>query len=63
MYGPLVKNGGIIAFHDIVVHPPETECNVNKFWNEIKHNFEYKEIVENWDQKMCGIGIVIKNNA
>ena len=63
MYGPLVKKGGIIAFHDIVVHPPEINCNVNEFWNEIKHNFEYKEFVENWDQKMCGIGIVIKKNA
>ena len=63
MYSPLVKAGGIIAFHDIVIHPPETECDVNKFWNEIKHNFEYKEFVANWDQKMCGIGIVIKNNT
>jgi len=24
MYSPLVRNGGIIAFHDIVKHPPET---------------------------------------
>jgi len=63
MYGPLVKKGGVIAFHDIVVHPPEINCNVNKFWNEIKQNFEYKEIVEDWDQKLCGIGVLIKNNA
>lgn len=63
MYSPLVKIGGIIAFHDIVVHPPEINCNVNKYWNEIKHNFEYKEFVENWDQKMCGFGIIIKNNT
>jgi len=63
MYGPLVKKGGIIAFHDIVIHPPEINCHVNEYWNEIKHNFEYKEIVENWDQKMCGIGIIIKNNT
>ena len=63
MYSPLVKIGGIIAFHDIVVHPPETKCNVNKFWNEIKHNYEYIEFVENWDQKMCGIGVIIKKNG
>ena len=24
MYRPLVRKGGIIAFHDIVPHPPET---------------------------------------
>ena len=62
MYSPLVKKGGIIAFHDIVVHPPETNCDVNKFWNEIKHHYKYKEFVENWDQKKYGIGIIIKNN-
>ena len=51
-----------IAFHDIVVHPPETNCDVNKFWNEIKYHYKYKEFVENWDQKKYGIGIIIKNN-
>ena len=47
MYGLLVKTGGIIAFMDIVIHPPEINRNVNKYWNEIKYNFEYKEFVEN----------------
>ncbi|KSW10801.1 methyltransferase [Pyrodictium occultum] len=41
MYSPLVKKGGIIAFHDIVPHLPETGCEVNKFWNEIKNNYKY----------------------
>lgn len=63
MYHPLVKTGGIIAFHDIVVHPPDINCNVNKFWNEIKHKYESKEFVENWDQKKCGIGFIIKKNG
>ncbi|MHA1724323.1 MAG: class I SAM-dependent methyltransferase [Promethearchaeota archaeon] len=63
MYGPLVKKGGIIGFHDIVVHPPEINCNVNEFWNEIKQDFEYKEFVEDWEQKMCGIGIIFKKNS
>jgi len=44
------KKVGIIVFHDIVVVPLEREKNleVNKFWNEIKENFEYIEIVEDW---------------
>lgn len=60
MYSPLVKKGGIIAFHDIVDHPIESKCEVSKFWNEIKNNYEYKEIIENWDQKKCGIGLIKK---
>jgi cephalosporin hydroxylase len=56
MYSPLVRRGGIIAFHDIVVHPPETKCEVNKFWNEVKYKYKWMEIVEN--QGWAGIGIL-----
>ncbi len=60
MYSPLVNRNGVIAFHDIVVVPPEKELNVdvNIFWNDIKEFFEYKEIVEDWDQEYGGIGII-----
>lgn len=60
MYSPLVKKNGIIAFHDIVIVPPEIELNVevNIFWNEIKEYFKYNEIVEDWDQGYGGIGII-----
>ena len=58
MYSPLVRKGGIIAFHDIVEHPPDTGCEVNKFWNEIKHNYKYLEIVKDWSQKWAGIGVI-----
>ena len=33
MYSPLVREGGIIAFHDIVPHPPQTGYEVSRFWN------------------------------
>ena len=39
MYSPLVKKNGIVAFHDIVIHPPEINCRVEKFWNEIKNKY------------------------
>ena len=63
MYSPLVRKGGLIVFHDIVVVPPEIEKNngVNKFWNEIKRNHEFKEIVDDWNQGWGGIGIIWKN--
>jgi len=46
MYSPLVRSGGIVAFHDIVTHKRETECQVERFWNEIKHRYKHREIVE-----------------
>ena len=59
-YKSLTKEKALIAFHDIVIHPVELNVGVNQFWNEIKQKYEYIEIVENWDQKRCGIGILKK---
>jgi predicted O-methyltransferase YrrM len=61
MYSPLVRKGGIIAFHDIVEHIPESECLVNKFWDKIKINSKYKEVINCLNQKWAGIGIIYKN--
>jgi cephalosporin hydroxylase len=58
MYSPLVKKDEIIAFHDIVPHPPEIGCEVSRFWNEIKHSYRYYEIVKDWNQGWAGIGIL-----
>ena len=58
LYSPLVGEG-IIAFHDIAIHPPETGCEVSKFWDEIKKKHEYIEIIENRDQGWGGIGLLI----
>src|SRR6202021_3047068 len=30
MYSPLVRSGGMIAFHDIVVHTKEKSCEVDR---------------------------------
>ena len=40
-YKPLVRDGGIIAFHDIV----SNRYGVSQFWNEIKHKYVSKEII------------------
>ena len=61
MYGPLVKKGGIIAFHDIVAHTEDKTCGVDRFWNEIKSQYEHKEIVESQQQMGYGIGIIYQN--
>jgi len=58
MYSMLVRKGGIIAFHDICPHPPESECEVNQLWCEIKDRYEYIEIVKDWKQRWAGIGVL-----
>ena len=57
-YSKFARPGGLIAFHDIVPHPPETKCEVSKFWSEIKDSYTYLEIVKNWRQNWAGIGII-----
>ena len=57
-YSKLVGPGGIIAFHDIVPHPPQTKCEVSKFWNEIKYSYNHLEIVKDWSQNWAGIGVI-----
>jgi predicted O-methyltransferase YrrM len=58
MYSKLVNKGGIIAFHDICPHPPETGCEVNKFWLELKERYAHREIIKNCNQGWAGIGVV-----
>lgn len=58
MYGRLVRKGGIIAFHDVCPHPPQTGCEVNKFWCEIKDGYEHIEVVRDWKQGWAGIGVL-----
>lgn len=56
MYSPLVRKGGLIAFHDIVPHPQEPQCQVNRFWKEISLQFGGEEIVSDPHQNWAGIG-------
>ena len=57
MYSPLVRSGGVVAFHDIVEHPTK-KFLVDKLWNEIKYKYNYSEIIESKDQSSMGIGII-----
>ncbi|MFH0806294.1 MAG: class I SAM-dependent methyltransferase [Candidatus Brennerbacteria bacterium] len=59
MYSPLVKNGGLVAFHDVAYHPfAGPDCEVEKFWNEIKGKYEHVELIEDKDQGWGGIGVL-----
>jgi cephalosporin hydroxylase len=70
---PLVKPGGLIAFHDIV---PDEEARtgqrpegsrlwvggVYKLWTNLKPYFDHKEFVNDWNQGGFGIGLITKPN-
>jgi predicted O-methyltransferase YrrM len=58
MYAPLVRRDGIIAFHDIVKHPPQAECEVDRFWAEVKIRYRHMEIVKDPSQGWAGIGLL-----
>lgn len=67
MYAPLVRSGGIIAFHDIV---PDFKTRfgtptiydvgqVPAFWENLKsRGYIMEELIENGDQDGMGIGVV-----
>lgn len=61
MYGPLVRPGGLIAFHDILPRQDITRdgghTGVDKHWNAIKDRYETQEFIDPIDPKM-GIGVL-----
>jgi hypothetical protein len=58
MYGPLVKKGGILAFHDIAPCASERGFGVGKLWEEIKPRYNHLELIEERHQNWAGIGII-----
>ena len=58
MYSPLVKKGGLVAFHDICIHPPALKSDVYSYWNEIKLTHDYEEIIADPHQGWAGIGLI-----
>ncbi|OQB10456.1 MAG: Cephalosporin hydroxylase [Parcubacteria group bacterium ADurb.Bin216] len=61
-YSPLVKKPGLIAFHDIAEHAPETGCEVKRFWDEVKVSGipedQYSEFILQDGKAWAGIGVV-----
>jgi predicted O-methyltransferase YrrM len=58
MYSPLVRSGGMVAFHDIVEHRRELACEVDKYWNHIKQRYQHHELIEDPKQGWAGIGVI-----
>jgi predicted O-methyltransferase YrrM len=58
LYRSLVRRGGLIALHDIVRHHGALGCDVHRFWQQTKRQFEHAEIVEDWECGFAGIGLI-----
>ena len=58
MYSPLVRKGGLIAFHDIVEKQPTPMNQVFYFWEKLKPTVKYEEFVNDHKQTGFGIGLV-----
>lgn len=58
LYSPLVKKGGIIAFHDIIKFPDYTNVKVKQLWDEVKEGKQFQEFIESSDQLWGGIGVL-----
>jgi cephalosporin hydroxylase len=58
LYAPLVRQGGVIALHDICVARPELDSHVDQFWNELKPGRQHLEFIEDPAQGWGGIGVL-----
>ena len=64
MYGPLVRPGGLIAFHDIVDRPDVPGLDVHRFWLELKEKYDTIEFIgPDGSGKKIGIGLVRVGSA
>ena len=57
MYGPLVRPGGLIGFHDISDHPEGSGGEVPRFWRELKATREVREFMDH-PPGGYGIGLI-----
>jgi predicted O-methyltransferase YrrM len=73
IFAPLVRPGGLVAFHDISAPGEDSESqgtrldedqptllvgDVPKFWNDIKRHYRTEELVSSGSEGFFGIGLV-----
>ena len=56
MYSPLVRDGGLIAFHDIAQSGGSRE--VYRLWEELKPKYDYEEFIHHTGSGAMGIGVL-----
>jgi predicted O-methyltransferase YrrM len=58
LYGPLLADDGLVAFHDIVPGQHASVGGVPQFWFELAASCQVREFVRDWSQGEAGIGLV-----
>jgi predicted O-methyltransferase YrrM len=58
LYGPLVRPGGLIAFHDIVNHPSFPTAAVEEFWGRARVGRDVEEVRSRHCGPGYGIGVI-----
>jgi predicted O-methyltransferase YrrM len=58
MYSPLVRKGGLVAFHDIAGTPFHDTSGVSNFWGEVKGSYQNLEIIHERGRDSMGIGVL-----
>lgn len=58
LWTPLVAAGGHVGFHDILRNHEGHNCEVDRFWSELKNRFSHFEIVADRNQGWAGVGVV-----
>lgn len=61
VFSPMVKENGLIAFHDILPLQGQPGCGVDRLWAEISSDNGSSEIINNIDQGWAGIGLIRKS--
>jgi Cephalosporin hydroxylase len=63
LYAPLVRQGGLVAFHDIQDNPYLPAMQVERFWSEVKTQYQMYEFIDQnkADQYGMGIGVLVQN--
>jgi len=56
LYSPMMRKGGLIAFHDITPSLNNSEIEVPQFWRELRDAYENSKI--KFQQDEAGIGIL-----
>jgi predicted O-methyltransferase YrrM len=58
LYSPMVRKGGVIAFHDIIEARPH--IGVGRLFEELKEEHGHEALISDPSQDCCGIGIIWK---
>lgn len=57
-YTPLVKQGGLVALHDIVFHKNMPDCQVDRLWLEVRDKHKSESFIDWNDHDWGGIGLI-----